>query len=106
MVVVEGVARKLDPHLDMWGTAEPVVGSWIAENLGPRGPARGRQGGAGADGRLLIDARSARSLGAPHRGRRRSARPTAGGTAPAGIATPPRLWAIVGILLFLVYHFR
>jgi ubiquinone biosynthesis protein len=37
MVVVEGVARKLDPHLDMWGTAEPVVGGWIAENLGPRG---------------------------------------------------------------------
>jgi len=37
MVVVEGVARKLDPHLDMWATAEPVVGGWIAENLGPRG---------------------------------------------------------------------
>ena len=37
MVVVEGVARKLDPRLDMWSTAEPVVGEWIAENLGPRG---------------------------------------------------------------------
>ncbi len=37
MVVVEGVARKLDPRLDMWRTAEPVVGAWIAENLGPRG---------------------------------------------------------------------
>jgi ubiquinone biosynthesis protein len=37
MVVVEGVARKLDPHLDIWATAEPVVGAWIAENLGPRG---------------------------------------------------------------------
>jgi ubiquinone biosynthesis protein len=37
MVVVEGVARKLDPQLDMWTTAEPVVGDWIAENLGPRG---------------------------------------------------------------------
>ena len=37
MVVVEGVARKLDPHLDMWATAEPVVGAWIAENLGPKG---------------------------------------------------------------------
>ena len=37
MVVVEGVARKLDPHLNMWATAEPVVGGWIAENLGPRG---------------------------------------------------------------------
>ena len=37
MVVVEGVARKLDPRLNMWATAEPVVGSWIADNLGPRG---------------------------------------------------------------------
>ena len=37
MVVVEGVARKLDPRLDMWATAEPVVGEWIARNLGPRG---------------------------------------------------------------------
>ncbi len=26
MVVVEGVARKLDPQLNMWSTAEPVVG--------------------------------------------------------------------------------
>lgn len=37
MVVVEGVARKLDPHLDMWGTAEPVVREWIEQNLGPLG---------------------------------------------------------------------
>ena len=37
MVVVEGVARKLDPHLNMWATAEPVVSDWIADNLGPRG---------------------------------------------------------------------
>jgi len=37
MVVVEGVARKLDPRLNMWATAEPVVGDWIAENLGPKG---------------------------------------------------------------------
>ena len=37
MVVVEGVARKLDPQLNMWSTAEPVVGAWIAQNLGPVG---------------------------------------------------------------------
>jgi ubiquinone biosynthesis protein len=37
MVVVEGVARRLDPKLDMWVTAEPVVSEWIARNLGPRG---------------------------------------------------------------------
>lgn len=39
MVVVEGVARKLDPQLNMWSTSEPVVGAWIAENLGPLGRA-------------------------------------------------------------------
>jgi ubiquinone biosynthesis protein len=37
MVVVEGVARTLDPKLDVWTTSEPVVGAWIAENLGPAG---------------------------------------------------------------------
>ncbi len=36
MVVVEGVARSLDPRLDMWSTAEPVVRSWIEDNLGPK----------------------------------------------------------------------
>jgi ubiquinone biosynthesis protein len=37
MVVVEGVARTLDPKLDVWTTAEPVVGAWIEQNLGPLG---------------------------------------------------------------------
>ncbi|MBB3973041.1 2-polyprenylphenol 6-hydroxylase [Hansschlegelia beijingensis] len=37
MVVVEGVARTLDPKLDMWRTADPVVREWIERNLGPVG---------------------------------------------------------------------
>lgn len=37
MVVVEGVARTLNPSFNMWKTSEPVVGSWIKDNLGPRG---------------------------------------------------------------------
>ncbi|RIK83245.1 MAG: 2-polyprenylphenol 6-hydroxylase [Hyphomicrobiales bacterium] len=37
MVVVEGVARTLDPAFNMWKTSEPVVGDWIRANLGPRG---------------------------------------------------------------------
>ncbi|MGN7294606.1 2-polyprenylphenol 6-hydroxylase [Rhizobium sp. SAFR-030] len=36
MVVVEGVARMLDPRFNMWRAAEPVVGSWIRDNLGPK----------------------------------------------------------------------
>jgi ubiquinone biosynthesis protein len=37
MVVVEGVARSLDPRLDMWTVAEPVVRQWVERNLGPAG---------------------------------------------------------------------
>ncbi len=37
MVVVEGVSRSLDPKLDMWSTAEPVVREWIERNLGLAG---------------------------------------------------------------------
>jgi ubiquinone biosynthesis protein len=37
MVVVEGVARTLDPKLDMWKTAEPVVRDWIERRFGPAG---------------------------------------------------------------------
>jgi ubiquinone biosynthesis protein len=39
MVVVEGVARGLDPNLDIWATSEPVVRDWIERNLGPIGRA-------------------------------------------------------------------
>ena len=41
MVVVEGVARTLDPQLDMWTGAEPVVKAWMARNLGPIGRVEG-----------------------------------------------------------------
>jgi ubiquinone biosynthesis protein len=37
MVVVEGVARRLNPAFNMWRTAEPVVSEYIAWHLGPRG---------------------------------------------------------------------
>lgn len=46
MVVVEGVARKLNPSFNMWTTAEPVVGDWIRRNLGPRGIAEDARDGA------------------------------------------------------------
>ncbi len=40
MVVVEGVARTLDPQVNMWRTAQPVVEEWMRENLGPAAAAR------------------------------------------------------------------
>ncbi|MBI1867967.1 MAG: 2-polyprenylphenol 6-hydroxylase [Methylocystis sp.] len=33
MVVAEGVARTLDPGLDIWKTSDPVVRGWIEDNL-------------------------------------------------------------------------
>ncbi|UXN74251.1 AarF/UbiB family protein [Devosia sp. A8/3-2] len=37
MVLVEGVARALDPSLDIWTVAEPVVGDWLRKEEGPLG---------------------------------------------------------------------
>ena len=36
MVVVEGVARSLDPNMNIWESARPVVERYIKENIGPR----------------------------------------------------------------------
>jgi ubiquinone biosynthesis protein len=49
MVVVEGVSRSLNPHFNMWKASEPVVGSWIRDNLGPK--------------RIVTDLREALSAG-------------------------------------------
>jgi ubiquinone biosynthesis protein len=38
MVTVEGVARRIDPHHDIWAAADPVVRRWITRELSP--PAR------------------------------------------------------------------
>lgn len=35
MVVVEGVARSLDPQINIWQVAKPVVESYVAKNIGP-----------------------------------------------------------------------
>jgi ubiquinone biosynthesis protein len=53
MVVAEGVARSLDPQLDMWKTAEPVVREWIERHLGPVGRLENAAEGAGDIGRFL-----------------------------------------------------
>jgi ubiquinone biosynthesis protein len=45
MVVVEGVARALDPRLDIWRASEPVVREWIERNLGPIGRIEEAAGG-------------------------------------------------------------
>jgi ubiquinone biosynthesis protein len=59
MVVVEGVARTLDPAFNMWKASEPVVGGWIRDNLGPKALLVDARDGAGA---LLSLARQAPDL--------------------------------------------
>jgi len=56
MVVVEGVARSLDPKLDMWSTAEPVVREWMTRNLGPAGKLENVAQGASDIGRFVGNA--------------------------------------------------
>ena len=46
MVIVEGVARDLDPNLNVWTAAEPIAKEWMEDNLGALG--RLRQAGTGA----------------------------------------------------------
>lgn len=36
MVVVEGVSRSMNPHINIWKVARPVVEGYIAENIGPK----------------------------------------------------------------------
>lgn len=55
MVVVEGVARGLDPALNMWVAAEPVARQWIEDNLGPVGRLREAGEGASTIGKILAE---------------------------------------------------
>jgi ubiquinone biosynthesis protein len=56
MVVVEGVARSLDPKLDMWSTAEPVVREWMTRHLGPAGKLESAVQGVAEVGRFVGNA--------------------------------------------------
>ena len=36
MVVVEGVARSLDPHMNIWQVSKPIVEDYIKQSIGPK----------------------------------------------------------------------
>ncbi len=55
MIVVEGVARGLDPTLNIWTAAEPIARDWIEANLGPAGVLKDARQGAGDVGKFLAD---------------------------------------------------
>ena len=55
MVIVEGVARSLDPSLNMWVAAEPIAREWVEANYGVTGRLRDAGEGAGALGRIFAE---------------------------------------------------
>ncbi|HEY2034794.1 MAG TPA: 2-polyprenylphenol 6-hydroxylase [Rhizomicrobium sp.] len=55
MVVVEGVARALDPDFDIWEASRPVVEKWMIEQVGPEARLREVGDGVNALGRLARD---------------------------------------------------
>lgn len=40
MVVVEGVARTLNPHINIWQVSQPIVEDYIKQSIGPKALAR------------------------------------------------------------------
>src|SRR5437870_12634743 len=40
MVLVEGVGRRLDPEVNIWGLARPLIEGWIRDNRGPEARVR------------------------------------------------------------------
>jgi ubiquinone biosynthesis protein len=54
MVIVEGVARGLDPNLNVWTASEPVARDWIENNLGILGRLKAAGGGAQTIGEILL----------------------------------------------------
>jgi ubiquinone biosynthesis protein len=84
MVMVEGVATALDPDVNMWEIAEPVVRDWLRGELGPE---------ALLADRLVEDVRTLSRL--PDLVRRIEARyPAEGGAPPApplAVIEPVRL---------------
>jgi ubiquinone biosynthesis protein len=52
MVVVEGLARSLDPEFDIWEASRPVIEIWMIDHLGPEARIRGAAEGLTNIGRL------------------------------------------------------
>jgi ubiquinone biosynthesis protein len=42
MVLVEGVGRRLDPEVNIWALAQPLIEGWMRDNRGPEAQLRQR----------------------------------------------------------------
>ncbi len=115
MVVVEGVGRSLDPKLDMWTVAEPVVREWIERHLGAAGTLEGAAEGAAELGRFLGSMPALLSRGAALVEQFDAITRDGLVLAPETVAAIGRaesrrnrwtalaLWAIAALLLWLIY---
>jgi ubiquinone biosynthesis protein len=105
MVVAEGVGRALNPSINMWQMAQPLVEAWITSNLGPEAQIRTAvEEGIGAARRLpqLIE-RAERTLEALADGRPLSVRPMGPADRPGGVIARPILpWALCSLLAGLL----
>ncbi len=54
MVIVEGVARSLDPELNLWTAAEPIARTWIEDNYGIPGRLRDASENAELLGKVIV----------------------------------------------------
>lgn len=118
MVVVEGVARTLDPQLDMWSTAEPVVREWMERNLGPVGRIEDAAGGVAEVGKFMGLVPGLLSRGASLVEQLDLITRNGLVLSPETIASIGRaearrnrwmtiaLWAIAGLLAYIVYLLR
>jgi ubiquinone biosynthesis protein len=115
MVVVEGVGRSLDPKLDMWSTAEPVVREWIERHLGPAGRLEDAAGSAMETGKFLLGVPGLLSRGAVLMEHLDAITRNGLVLAPETVAaigraearrnrwTAAALWAIAALLAYIVY---
>ena len=104
MVTVEGVARSLDPQINFWDVARPVIEDWARENLGPQ--ARLREAGDGLADLLRRLPRIADGLeslaGAVERDGLRISDDSLVELAEIQLRSRrPLLWALVAIAVFL-----
>lgn len=53
MVVVEGVARQLDPKNSIWDSARPIIEQWMIDSVGPQARIQDATEGLTALGRAL-----------------------------------------------------
>ncbi len=94
MVMAEGIGRVLNPDVNMWTLARPLVEQWVRENMGPEAELR-RALDEGVDALKRLPALISR-------GERLLAGLQPAASPPPPMVTPPGwLWLVIGLALGL-----